>query len=140
MGEISPICSYCLWSTYLTCLGLLPHEQHSHGQEPPAHPTLFCLLQLLRGVTASRHFCLIVSAPCGPGSSTLSLPLWFPGQSLPDHVDIRLPRVWSTKPPNPTFFCGSMWPLVLDLLSSTGLRSYLLWPPDTEDLAPTAVG
>ena len=49
---------------------------------PPAHPTPGCLVQLLPAVTASRHVCIGVSAPCVIGSSP-PLSLWIPGQSLP---------------------------------------------------------
>ena len=39
------------------------------------HPSLYCLLKLLQGMTTSLHVCLGVSAPCVPRSSPLSLSL-----------------------------------------------------------------
>ena len=85
----------------LTCLGLLSHKELTyvnhfhmrsigHREHFAIHLTLGCLLQLLSAVTASQHFCLGVSAPCVPGSSPLSLPLWIPGQSLSTDVAGRL--------------------------------------------------
>ena len=90
--------------TYLPHLRPYPMRSLGHGQHSAstAHPTLGCLLQLLPALTVCLlwvwvfffffffvcfvlfffviHFCLGVSAPCVPGSS-LSLPLWIPGQS-----------------------------------------------------------
>ena len=82
----------------------------------------------------SQRLCLCVSTPCVLGSSSLSFPLWIPGQSLPGDVAGRLPEGVA----NPTAFSSmdlcDHWFLICCLPQV--LIAYLLWPPD---FAQTAV-
>ena len=111
---------------------------------PPAHRTPGCLLQLLPALTASQHSCLSVSAPCGPGSSPLSLslwcgqsnpgssplslPLWIPGHSLPADAAARPPEGVANPtfdPPFCLFPCGFQVTACLLMLLPGFLR---VWP------------
>ena len=69
-----------------------------------------------------------VSAPCGPGSAPLSLPLWIPGHSLPGDVAGRLPEGVASPTlglPLLLFPCGLQVRACLVMLLAGFLR---VWP------------
>ena len=83
------------------------------------------------------HFCLGVSAPCVPGTSSLSPLLWYPGHGLPGDVAGGLPE-GVANPTSPPSFVDLYGHWFLICCPPQILIAYLLWPPDIEDFVHTA--
>ena len=126
-------------SFFLTYFGLCPtsivdHRQHSTSTSDPG---LSSSVSCTSDRFCTYPSCLGVPVPCVLRSSSLSLPLWILGQSLPSDVAGSLPEGVANSAPLSSVDLCPHWFLIC--CPPQVFIAYHLWPPDTENFAQTVV-